>query len=63
MTGSDSQRVVDRERLLAELRELVEALDRRTPALESAGEARVAADAAALRQQANLRIIELNAGR
>jgi hypothetical protein len=52
-----------REQLLAELTELVEALDRRRPALESAGEARVAREAAALKAHATLRISELKAGR
>ena len=54
---------VDREQLLAALTELVEALDRRTPGLKSAGEAEVAEDAAALKRRANRRIMELQAGR
>ena len=56
---NDSPIAVDRETLLADLTELVQALDRRTPALKSAGEARVAEDAAGLRRQATLRIMEL----
>jgi hypothetical protein len=60
---NDSRAVIDREKLLADLTELVEALDRRMPALKSAGEARVAEDAAALKRQAEARIVELKAGR
>jgi hypothetical protein len=55
--------VIDREKLLADLTELVDALDRRMPSLKSAGEARVAEDAAALKRQAETRIVELNTGR
>ena len=54
---------VDRETLLAELTELVEALDRRTPSLERAGEARIAQEAAALKAQAEMRILKLKAER
>jgi hypothetical protein len=63
MRTTDSAAAVDREKLIADLTELVEALDRRTPPLRSAGEARVAEDAAALKQQAMRRIIELKAER
>jgi hypothetical protein len=63
MTMADSPAVVAREKLLADLTELVQALDRRTPALRSAGETRVAEDAAALKRQATLRIMELKAAR
>ena len=52
-----------REQLLADLTELVRALDRRTPALASACEVRVAADAAALKHRATQRIGELEAER
>jgi hypothetical protein len=41
--------------------EFLEALDRRMPALNSAREARVAADAAALKRRAELRIMQLEA--
>lgn len=58
---ADSPAVIDRKKLLAQLTELVEALDRRTPGLARAGEARVAEDAAALKRQANTRIMELKA--
>ena len=63
MTMTDSPAVVDREKLIADLTELVEALDRRTPALKGAGEARVAEEAAALKRQATMRIMELKAER
>jgi hypothetical protein len=53
--------VVDRDKLIAELTELVEALDRRTPALERAGEARIAKEAAALKREAEMRISRLKA--
>ena len=43
-TSSDSTRV-----LVDELRELIEALDRRVPRLERAGETAIARDAARLR--------------
>jgi hypothetical protein len=48
------------ERLLA-LVEMVEALDRRIPHIERAGEARIAADAARLRASAMARIVSLRA--
>jgi hypothetical protein len=58
---ANSGAVADRENLLTRLAEFIEALDRRMPALNSAGEARVAADAATLKRRANLRIVELEA--
>lgn len=60
---AESLALIDRATLLAELTELVEALDRRMPSLKSAGEARVAKDAAALKRQATMRILELKAER
>jgi hypothetical protein len=51
----------NRTRALRDLRELVEALDRRLPRVERAGEAAVARDAAALREKAMKRILELEA--
>ena len=63
MIMADSPAVVARAKLLADLTELVEALDRRLPALESAGEARVAGEAAALKRQAMRRIVALKAER
>ncbi len=44
------------------LREVVEALDRRVPRPERAGEARIAEDAAALKQKALERIARLEVG-
>lgn len=50
--------------LLLELIELVEALDRRAPSLWRAGEASIAEDAAALKAEAEKRIMQLKvAGR
>jgi hypothetical protein len=46
-------------RLLRELEELIAALDRRVPRLESAGDAAIARDAAALRARAKARIADL----
>jgi hypothetical protein len=46
-------------RLIATLRELIEALDQRVPRVERAGEAQIAKDAAALREVAVKRIEEL----
>jgi hypothetical protein len=45
--------------LLEQLVELVEALDRRLPSLRRAGEARIAREAAALRAEAEKRIMQL----
>ena len=50
---------VERAELLRELQELVEALDRRLPRVEQAGEAAIARDAAALRATALKRLQEL----
>jgi hypothetical protein len=47
--------------LVRELRELVEALDRRLPHVERAGESEIARDAAALRERAVSRLRELTA--
>jgi hypothetical protein len=58
---ANSVAVVDRDNLLTRLAEFIDALDRRMPALNIAGEARVAADAATLKRRAKLRIIELEA--
>ena len=46
--------------IIATLRELIDALDRRVPRVERAGEAQIAKDAAALRRQAVNRIAELS---
>ena len=45
--------------LVRELQELIEALDRRVPRVEQAGEASIARDAAALRRKAMKRLAEL----
>ncbi len=45
--------------LVRELRELIDALDRRLPRVEQAGEASIARDAAALREKAVARLAEL----
>ena len=45
--------------LARELHELIEALDRRVPRVEQAGEAAIARDAAALREKAVQRLKEL----
>lgn len=45
--------------IVATLRELIEAIDSRVPHVERAGEAQIARDAAALRQEAVSRIEEL----
>jgi hypothetical protein len=50
---------VDVSELARDLRELVEALDRRVPRVEQAGEAAIARDAAALRETAVRRLREL----
>jgi len=46
-------------RLLRELQELIDALDRRVPHIHSAGEPSIAEDAEALRSKAVKRIAEL----
>lgn len=45
--------------LLRELQELIDALDRRVPQIQRAGEASIASDAAALKAKAVARIAEL----
>jgi hypothetical protein len=52
---------VDRTELARELRELIDALDRRVPHVEKAGEESIARDAAALREKAMKRLAELAA--
>ena len=54
--------MVDTDLVVRALRELVDALDRRVPHVERLGEARIARDAAALRNEAVNRIQELSAG-
>jgi len=50
-----------KQKVLADLRELIEAIDRRVPHLEREGEYRIAQDAAALRRKAEDRIAEIEA--
>ncbi len=50
---------VTRTELVRELQELISALDRRIPRVEQAGEAAIAADAAALRATAVRRLADL----
>jgi hypothetical protein len=55
----DPNRTSDRARVVAALRELVEALDRRVPQVERLGEVGIAREAAALRKEAAKRLEEL----
>ena len=48
-----------RERLIAQLRELIRALDSRVPQLEREGERQIADEAAALKRKAAERLAEL----
>ena len=50
----------DRAHVVAALRELVDAIDRRVPQVERVGEVRIAREAAALRNEAVQRIEELS---
>jgi IS4 transposase len=60
MIGKQQASDQDRQRLIARLRELVDALDSRVPHLEREGERRIADDAAALRKKALERIAQLD---
>jgi hypothetical protein len=53
------RRSPDRTALIAELRQLVEALDRRVPHIERAGETQIARESAELRSRALARIADL----
>jgi hypothetical protein len=59
MTARKDDDVSSSAALIVTLRELIEALDRRVPRVERAGEAQIASDAAALREKALRRIEEL----
>ena len=50
---------VDRKRLIARLRELIDSLDSRVPHLEREGEIQIAQEASALRTKALERLAEL----
>ena len=52
MTGDKTRMDIDRNDLIARLRELIEALESRVPHLEREGEMRIAQDAAALMEKA-----------
>lgn len=52
MNLSTEQRVAHVREMLSDLYQLIEALDRRVPRLERAGEAQIAHDAADLRERA-----------
>jgi len=57
---NDTDVTPDRNRVVAALRELVDALDRRCSQVERLGEIGIAREAAALRQEALKRIAELS---
>jgi hypothetical protein len=54
-----TQTDLGRERLIAQLRELIRALDSRVPQLERDGERQIADEAAALKRKAAERLAEL----
>ena len=59
MVGDMTRTNVDRDDLIARLRELIEALESRVPHFEREGEVLITRDAAALKQKALERIAEL----
>lgn len=59
MVGDEKDADGDRNELIARLRELIEALDARVPHIEREGEVQIAHDAAALKEKALERIVEL----
>ena len=65
MTGGQGGQKIDpaaaREIMIRHLRELIRALDARTPHLERAGEMAIAREAATLREKAVTRLAELRA--
>jgi hypothetical protein len=61
MPGDTKAADAYRTKLIRQLRELIEALDRRVPHLEREGEIGIAHEAAALKQKALERIAELEA--
>ncbi len=56
---TDTTNEIDRTRVIRELRELIEALDRRVPQVGRVGEIEIATAAAALREKALRRVEEL----
>jgi hypothetical protein len=61
MTDTHTENDLDRQRLIGQLRELIDALDSRVPQLEREGETRIAGEAAALKQKAVARLAQLEA--
>ena len=59
MNGQNGPDTTDRDQLVAALKELIDALDRRVPHVERVGEIRIARDAVALKKEALTRIEEL----
>jgi hypothetical protein len=59
VTADKTRTDVDRNELVARLRELIEALEMRVPHFEREGEVRITQDAAALKHKALERIAEL----
>jgi hypothetical protein len=57
MTSDDQTRATVAKEMLSDLHRLIEALDRRVPRLERVGEAKIASDAAELRERA-VRLIQ-----
>jgi hypothetical protein len=57
MTGHEAEHT--RKTVVARLRELISALDRRVPQIERAGEPRIAKESALLKRKAQERIAEL----
>ena len=57
------QATVDRETVIQQLQELIEALDRRVPRLGEAGESDIAREAALLKERAVARLAQLHAPR
>jgi hypothetical protein len=61
MTATPSTSHLQRAGLIVALREIIDALDRRGPQIERAGETRIAQDALMLRREAVARLEELQA--
>jgi hypothetical protein len=59
MVEAQADAEIARKNLIADLRELVRALDQRVPHMERAGEAKIAREAGSLRDKALKRIAQL----
>jgi hypothetical protein len=57
--GLRNMKAADRGRVIRQLEELIEALDRRVPMIEREGETRIAREAAVLKEKAVRRLREL----